>query len=156
VTFVKAVRDIEPDEEITISYVNSLLDRKSRQEALKELYDFDYSCSSCKLEAEGFDSFAKFREMSSPEALMGPSLPASFEDFIKRATQLLDNIDSVTPLPGATLNADLVVALSQLLTLLIELDTIFELTKPKLESQVHPLFDRTADKLMHHLLKTKH
>lgn len=42
------------------------------------------------------------------------------------------------------------------MTLLIELDTIFELTKPQLENQVHPLFDRVADKLMHHLLKTKH
>lgn len=78
---MKAVTDIEPGEEITISYVNSLLDRKSRQEALKALYDFDCTCSRCELERVGFDSYARFREMSSPEYLMGPSLPASFEEF---------------------------------------------------------------------------
>ena len=42
------------------------------------------------------------------------------------------------------------------MVLLLELDTVFELSKEDLETHVHPLFERVSDKLISILLITKY
>ncbi|KAG5933334.1 hypothetical protein E4U60_004532 [Claviceps pazoutovae] len=46
---VHAMRDIQPGEEITISYVFSLKSRETRQKQLKDSFDFTCSCRLCSL-----------------------------------------------------------------------------------------------------------
>ncbi|KAG5988201.1 hypothetical protein E4U52_006813 [Claviceps spartinae] len=46
---VHAMRDIQPGEEITISYVFSLKSREVRQKQLKDSFDFTCSCRLCSL-----------------------------------------------------------------------------------------------------------
>ncbi|KAG6131484.1 hypothetical protein E4U12_003651 [Claviceps purpurea] len=46
---VHALRDIQPGEEITISYVFSLKGRETRQKQLKDSFDFTCSCRLCSL-----------------------------------------------------------------------------------------------------------
>ncbi|KAG6026463.1 hypothetical protein E4U19_002588 [Claviceps sp. Clav32 group G5] len=46
---VHAMRDIQPGEEITISYVFSLKSRETRQKQLKDSFDFTCSCHLCSL-----------------------------------------------------------------------------------------------------------
>ncbi|KAG6292098.1 hypothetical protein E4U09_003556 [Claviceps aff. purpurea] len=46
---VHALRDIQPGEEITISYVFSLKSRETRQKQLKDSFDFTCSCRLCSL-----------------------------------------------------------------------------------------------------------
>lgn len=49
---IHAIRNIEPGEEITIAYVDSLLGRIGRQQALKKDYDFSCTCKLCSLSPE--------------------------------------------------------------------------------------------------------
>jgi SET domain-containing protein len=60
VLFVKAVRDIDLDEEVTVSYVNSLFDFEARQEALRELYQFECKCERCIFESEHLGYLSDF------------------------------------------------------------------------------------------------
>jgi len=47
---VRALRDIEADEEVTISYIDAMQDYDVRRKTLKEHYGFDCSCARCALE----------------------------------------------------------------------------------------------------------
>lgn len=50
VVFVKAIRDIEKDEEITVCYTNPLFTLQMRQDALQLLYSFECKCERCQFE----------------------------------------------------------------------------------------------------------
>jgi hypothetical protein len=49
---VHALRDINKGEEITITYLGPLKNRKAQQEALQEKFDFACSCHLCSLPPE--------------------------------------------------------------------------------------------------------
>ncbi|EGZ10465.1 hypothetical protein PHYSODRAFT_518318 [Phytophthora sojae] len=50
---VRVVRDIEVDEELTVSYVELLQSTKARRRELKESYFFDCECKRCKAATNG-------------------------------------------------------------------------------------------------------
>lgn len=47
-----AVRDIDPGEEICVSYVNTLLERNMRHDFMQEIWEFSCRCEACELEGE--------------------------------------------------------------------------------------------------------
>ena len=47
VCFIKATRDIEKDEEVTISYVDLLMNVKERRESIRGQYGFECRCKRC-------------------------------------------------------------------------------------------------------------
>lgn len=83
-----AVRDIEPGEELTISYIDTLQDRSGRQERTRNSLGFACACSRCTLPKEEADaSDERIRAISRIERELSdfnskqPS-PAMIEEYI--------------------------------------------------------------------------
>ncbi|KAG8906207.1 hypothetical protein FRC01_008091 [Tulasnella sp. 417] len=96
---VRALGDIEADEEITISYIDSASPLSSRQIALRQTYGFECTCSRCQLQASVHDTTAP-----SPQHDLARSEPTLREWMFSDHPPLLSSITaSLLPLTNVTI-----------------------------------------------------
>ncbi|KAH7070129.1 hypothetical protein FB567DRAFT_564860 [Paraphoma chrysanthemicola] len=115
--YVHAIRDIQPGEEITITYIDNEKDRKTRMKRLQKSWGFKCSCSACTA---------------------NPSLTAESDNRLYQITELARILDNWTPASKATPEvAELLISLYEQERLDASLATAY-----KYAAEVHSSFGK--------------